>query len=64
MTWQKSENLAEKSPKVKKIELTVKVCGISPGIPWQLFFRFWTRFDPPLAILLVLYSRAYVGEPG
>ena len=65
MTEQKSEILAEKSPKVKKIELTIKVCGISPGILWQLFFsRFWTRFDPLLAILLVLYSRAYVGEPG
>ena len=57
-------NLTEKSRKVKKIELTIKMCGISSGIPWQLFFRFWTRFDPLLAILLVLCSRAYVGELG
>ena len=28
------------------------------------FFRFWTRFDPLLAILLVLGGRAYIGEPG
>ena len=57
-------NLTEKSPKGKKIELTIKMCGISSGILRQLFFRFWTRLDPLLAILLVLYSRAYVGEPG
>ena len=41
-------NLTEKSPKVKKIELTIKMCGISPGIPWQLFFSildpFWPTF--------------------
>ena len=28
------------------------------------FFRFWTCFDPLLAILLVLGSRAFIGEPG
>ena len=51
------------SPKTKKIELTIKMCGISSEIAWQLFFRFWTRFDPPLAILLVLGGTACVGEP-
>ena len=53
-----------KSPKTKKIELTIKMCGISSEIVWQpFFFRFWTRFDPLLAILLVLGGTAYVGEP-
>ena len=52
-----------KSPKMKKIELTLKMCGISSEIAWQLFFLFWTRFDPLLAILLVLGGTAYVGEP-
>ena len=52
-----------KSPKTKKIELTIKMCGISSEIVWQLFFRFWTCFDPLLAILLVLGGTAYVGEP-
>ena len=57
-------NLTEKSPKVKQIELTIKMCRISSKIQWQFFFRFWTRFDPLLAILLVLGGRAYIGEPG
>ena len=52
-----------KSPKVKKIELTIKMCGISLEIAWHLFFPCWTRFDPLLAILLVLGDTAYVGEP-
>ena len=52
-----------KSPKTKKIELTIKMCEISSEITWQLFFRFWTRFDPLLAILLVLGGTAFVGEP-
>ena len=39
------------------------MCGISSEIVWQLFFRFWTRFDPLLAILLVLGGTACVGEP-
>ena len=52
----------QKSPKTNKIELTIKMCGISSEIAWQLFFRFWTRFDPHLAILLVLGSTAYIGE--
>ena len=52
-----------KSPKTTKIELTIKMCGISSEVTWQLFFRFWTRFDPLLAILLVLGGTAYVGEP-
>ena len=60
-----SKNLKfhRKSRKVKKIELTIKMCGISPGIPWQLFFRFWTRFDSLLAILLLLGGTASIGEP-
>ena len=57
-------NLTEKSSKTKKIELIIKMCRISPGIPRQPFFRFWTRFDPLLAILLVPGNKAYVGEPG
>ena len=52
-----------KSPKTEKIELTIKMCGISSEIAWQLFFRFWTRFDPLLAILLVLGGTASIGEP-
>ena len=52
-----------KSPKTKKIELSIKRCRISSEIVWQLFFRFWTRFDPLLAILLVLGVRAYIGDP-
>ena len=52
-----------KSPKTKKIELTLKMCGISSEIAWRLFFfRFWTRFDPLLAILLVLGGTASIGE--
>ena len=30
----------------------------------NFFFRFSTRFDPLLAILLVLGGRAFLGEPG
>ena len=30
----------------------------------SFFSQFWTRFDPLLAILLVLGGRAYTGEPG
>ena len=30
----------------------------------NFFFRFWTRFDPLLAILLVQGGRAYIGQPG
>ena len=57
-------NSTEKSPKVKKIDLTIKMCGILPGIPRQLFFfRLWTRFDPLLAILLVLGGTASIGGP-
>ena len=53
-----------KSPKTKKkIELTIKMCGISSEIAWQLFFQFWTRFDPLLASLLVLGGTASIGEP-
>ena len=52
-----------KPPKTKKIELAIKMCGISSETPWQLFFRFWTRFDPLLAILLVLGGTAYAGWP-
>ena len=37
-----------KSPKVIKIELTIKMCGISSEIAWQLFFSilesFWPNF--------------------
>ena len=53
-----------KSPKTKKNERTIKMCGISSEIAWQTFSRFWTRFDPLLAILLVLRGRAYTGELG
>ena len=53
----------QKSPKTKKIELTIKMCGISSEIAWQLVFQFWTRFDPLLAILLVLGGTASIGEP-
>ena len=52
----------QKSPKTKKIGITLKMCGISSEIAWQLFFRFWTRFDPLLAILLVLGGTASIGE--
>ena len=52
----------QKSPKKKTIELAIKMCGISPEIMWQPFFRFWTRFDPLLAILPVLGGRASIGE--
>ena len=52
-----------KSPKTKKIEITIKMCGIPSEIAWQLFFRFWTCFDPLLAILLVLGGTASTGEP-
>ena len=62
----KTQKFDRKSPKTKKIKLTIKMCGmcgISSGIAWQLFFRFWTRFDPLLAILLVLGGTASIGEP-
>ena len=59
----KTLKIDRKSPKTKKIELTIKMCGISSQIAWQLFFRFWTRFDPLLAILPVLGGVACVGEP-
>ena len=45
-----SKNLKfdRKSPKVNKIELTIKMCGTSSGIPWQHFFSildlFWPTF--------------------
>ena len=60
-----SKNLKfdRKSPKTKKIELTIKMCGILSEIARQPFFRFWTRFDPLLAILLVLGGTASIGEP-
>ena len=56
-------NLTKNHQKRKKIELTIKMCGISSGIPWQLFFRFWSRFDPLLAILPVLGGTTSIGEP-
>ena len=52
-----------KIPKNEKIKLTIKMCGISSEIAWQLFFRFWTRFDPLLAIFQVLGGTASIGEP-
>ena len=52
-----------KSPKTKKNELTLKMCGISSEVAWQLFFWVSTRFDPLLAILLVLGGTASIGEP-
>ena len=58
MTQQKSENLAEKSPTVKKIELTIKKCGISPGIPGQLFF---VNFGPVLTNFWPFYQFCTVG---
>ena len=54
-------NLTENHQKWKKSNLSSKFRWESRD---NFFFRFWTRFDPLLAILLVLYSRAYVGEPG
>ena len=59
----KSLKFDGKSPKMKKIELTLKMCRVSSEIGWQFFFRFWTRFDPLLAILLVLGGTASIGEP-
>ena len=53
----------QKSSRTKKIELTLKMWGISSEIAWQLFFQFWTRFDPLLAILLVLGGTASIREP-
>ena len=49
---------------MKKIELTIKMCGFPSGISIKVFSRFCTRFDPLLAILLVVGGRAYIGELG
>ena len=53
-----------KSPKVKKkTNLPSKCAEFCQKLRGNFFFRFWTRFDPLLAILLVLSGTAYVGEP-
>ena len=40
----KTLKFVRKSPKTKKIELGIKMCGISSEITWQLFFSILDPF--------------------
>ena len=60
----KSENWPENHQKWKNSNLLSKCADFTQEF-WKKFFsQFWTRFDPLLAILLVLGGRAYIGELG
>ena len=59
----KNLKLAWKSPKTKKSNLPSKCAEFRQKSRGNFFFLFWTRFDPLLAILLVLGGTACVGEP-
>ena len=57
-------NLTENHQKRKKSNLPSKCAEFRQECRDNFFFRIWTRFDPLLAILLVLGGWAYIGEPG
>ena len=57
--------MTENSPKIKKkSNLQSKHADFPQELRKKFFSRLCTRFDPLLAILLVLGGRAYIGELG